>query len=75
MSSAETKKTKTILYGRGHKKQKVLTRRIRQEHGTLIVSLSEKLGVTLNQEVTIERVGTNPLNFEIRIKPVQAEAT
>jgi hypothetical protein len=61
------------LSGRGHRKQKPLVRKIRQEHGTLILSLPEALGVKLNQEVTIERVHTNPLLWELRIKPNRAE--
>jgi hypothetical protein len=73
MSSAESEKPKQVLYGRGHKKEKPLVRRIRQEHGTLILSLSAKLGVKLNQEVVIEKVGSNPLLWELKIKPVQAE--
>lgn len=74
MSSDRNSSVETLeLSGRGHKKQKPLVRRIRQEHGTLILSLPDALGVKLNQEVTIERVNTNPLLWELRIKPNRAE--
>jgi len=59
------------LHGRGHKKQKPIVRRVRQEHGTPILSLPKEIGLRLNEEVIIEKVGSNPLNWEIRIKPIE----
>jgi hypothetical protein len=71
MSSPDSEEQKKFLYGRGHKKQKPIRRRIRQEHGTPILSLPKQIGLKLNQEVTIEKVDSNPLTWEIRIKPVE----
>lgn len=59
------------LSGRGHKKQKPIVRKIREEHGTTILSLPKEIGLKLNQEVIIEKIGSNPLNWEIRIKPLE----
>jgi hypothetical protein len=74
MSSDRNSSVESLeLSGRGHRKQKAIVRRIRQEHGTLILSLPEALGMKLNQEVTIERVHTNPLLWELRIKPNRTE--
>jgi hypothetical protein len=57
----------------GKKKEKQIKRNIREEHGTLIISLPKgfrkELGLKLNQNVTIERTHTNLLNWEIVIKP------
>jgi hypothetical protein len=57
----------------GKKKEKQIERNIREEHGTLIISLPKsfrkELGLKLNQNVTIERTHTNLLNWEIVIKP------
>lgn len=72
-SDSEIEVTNLPLEGRGHRKEKPVVRKIRQEHGTLILSLPEKLGVKLNQEVVIEKVDVNPLLWEIRIKPSRAE--
>lgn len=58
---------------RGRGKKKAIIKRIRQEHGTPMVSFPKvflDIGLKLNQEVTIEkRQGTNPLKWEIVIKP------
>lgn len=59
------------LGGRGHKKQKPIVRKIREEHGTPILSLPKEIGLRLNQEVVIEKIGSNPLTWEIRIKPLE----
>ena len=53
----------------------IVKRKIRAEHGTPMLSLPKaflKAGLTLNQEVVIEKRGEkNPLNWEIVIKPAK----
>ena len=61
------------LKKKGHKLK--LKRKIRQEHGTFYVaipmSIRQKIGMKLNDEVVIEPVSTNPLLWEIRIKSAE----
>jgi hypothetical protein len=65
MTNSELEVASPKLRGRGHKKDKPIIRRIREEHGTLILSLPERLGMYLNQEITIKQVSSNPLRWEI----------
>jgi hypothetical protein len=54
------------------KKEKPIIRKIRDEHGTPTLSLPKKMleiGLKLNQEVVVEKVGNNPFAWEIRIRP------
>lgn len=66
------------MRGRGHTRkseeqpQRIKTTKIGEEHGTPIIRLPRafvKLGIKLNQEVTMSCEGNNPLNWEIKIKP------
>lgn len=56
------------------KRHKAIIRKIRNEHGYPVLdlpkTLCDEIGLRLNQEVVIERVETNPLNWEFRIKPL-----
>ena len=68
--------------GRGIKKQEepkdeALIRRVTGDHGYPKISFPKELGLKLNQEVVVEKVGSL-LEWEIRIKPFnskQDEAT
>jgi hypothetical protein len=69
--------------GRGIKKQEkakgeASVRRVTSDHGYPKISFPKALGLKLNQNVIVEKVGTSPLEWEIRIKPAnskQQEAT
>lgn len=74
MSSDQNSSVENLeLSGRGHRKEKPIVRRIRQEHGTLIVSIPKRIGLKLNDEVIIDQIGKNPLSWEIRFKLNRAE--
>jgi len=53
-----------------------ITKRIRHEHGTLLLPLPKslmQLGLRMNDEVIIiPEVGTNPLSWQITIKPAKS---
>lgn len=68
------------LQGRGHIKKKanaddtVFRRRIRSDHGYPLITLPKfflKLGLKMHSEVIIEKRGSNPLDWEIIIKPAK----
>lgn len=57
-------------FGKGNKKKKQIIKKVRQEHGTSVLSFPKDIGLKLNQKVIIEKIGDNPLNWEIRIRPI-----
>lgn len=64
--------------GRGIKKQdepknEPMVRTVTGDHGYPKISFPKSLGLKLNQEVVVEKVGTSSLEWEIRIKPLKSK--
>lgn len=51
------------------KKKKLITRKVRDEHGYPVLYLGAKFVKFLGREVVLEKTGINPLAWEIRLKP------
>lgn len=52
------------------RKKKPITRRVRNEHGYPVLYLGKKFLNLMGSEVIIEKVGSNPLLWELKIRPL-----